>query len=92
MADNDLTYVFLFRHMLSRTKKLQRKNVKFIGQTDYSLFQLLLKRIARKRKMRLLLPLLIAHCREHNIWMFPKCDAWFVMADTLFDDKIWYSN
>ena len=93
MADNDLTYVFfLCRHMLNRRKKLQRKNVKFIGQTDYSLFQFLLKRIARKMKMRLLLPLFMAHCRERNIWMLPKSDAWFVMADTLFDEERWYSN
>ena len=24
--------------------------------------------------------------------MLPKSDAWFVMADTLFDEKRWYAN
>lgn len=78
--------------MLNKRKKLQRKNVKFIVQTDYNLFKFLLKLVARKRKMRLLLSIFMAHCRERNIWMLPKSDAWFVMADTLFDEQRWYAN
>jgi hypothetical protein len=42
--------------------------------------------------MRLLLPILAAHFRERHVWMFPKSGAWFVMADTLFDEQRWYAN
>lgn len=82
--------LLLLHQVMNKKRQSKQKKLNFDGRANNS-FELFKKRMSRKKRMQLLLPLTI-HFRERHVWMFPKSDEWFTMADELFDEQRWYAN
>ena len=48
----------------------------------------------RKKKMRFITLLLVINTvpRDRSIWMHPRTDEWFILADQFYTDTQWYEN
>ena len=79
-----LLYYYIKRQAKVKNTKIRRKQENF--------WHIPLRKLARKRKMKLLSILIAHHYRERLVWMYPSTNAWFVMADTTLDDQRWYAN
>ena len=80
----------LLHQVMNKKRQSKQKKLNFDRRANNS-FELFKKRMSRKKRMQLLLPFTI-HFRERHVWMFPKSDEWFTMADELFDEQRWYAN
>ena len=83
--------LLLLHQVLNKKRQSKQKKLNYEGCANNS-FELFKKRMSRKKQMQLLLPLLKIHFRERHVWMFPKSDEWFTMADELLDEHRWYAN
>ena len=83
--------LLLLHQVLNKKRQSKQKKLNYDGRANNS-FELFKKRMSRKKRMQLLLPLLTIHFRERHVWMFSKSDEWFTMADELFDEQKWYAN
>ena len=83
--------LLLLHQVLNKKRQSKQKKLNYDGRANNS-FELFNKHMSRKKRKQLLLPLLTIHFREHHVWMFPKRDEWFTMADELFDKQRWYAN
>ena len=70
------------REKLYLCKKRHMKNVREIEARQ------------RRKKMRFITLLLIINNvpRDRSIWMHPRTDAWFILADQFYTDTQWYEN
>ena len=63
-----------------------------IRKSNTNFFDILFRKLAKKRRVKYISTLLAYQYRERGIWMRPRTDAWFVMVDISLDDQTWYAN